>query len=647
MALKTAKMFKDFLIDATETGVKLSANGGVTVYAKNDNFANQITIKSDASIDFFAYKYITFDNSAIFSIDDVIENNGYYTLFISFVGNVKFDIYDEDIYIDGVSANNLQRVGIGISELMSILGINTRTTISERNDMNLLTENSIFMHFIKIRFSECPQNLSRAADMDVAARKIVIKENAPTGKDYGDVNFFANFSEMQSGDDSAYAEQFFNNVDAAFTVFLPVPYNKNSQFQLRFLTDDVDGKYTTVPAITIPEFLARLNALINDLTLSAELVLLSQNDIRVFNGLGQTSPAFDIDTEGFLCNFWGVDSTGIPNPIVNGGTIRDITNPPTDNFYPCLCMGAWKLSRGNYSGHFYGMSEVLQPERFYFTADTPESSTWGKDEIFLQARILGNLIDLSTCPNSYIVITRGIIGAKIWTDWERRIGIDIEVSIEFARDAYSNYEAYKKANITLVQRQATEALQLRQEQERKMQTSRNIFGGMSAGLNIANNIVSGNPIGAIMSGAQSLLGGIQKNVEFNMQQANERANLRLSQEQELERARETIIPGSELSGSVQFSNVGFSSAASIAPSYQHSMLTFCTSYSVRLSEAQMRLIERYIFENAITEKVINQNQLAKPLWQTLHNFFQVKIKNKNPLSARKAITIYVEKSSNN
>ena len=44
MALKTAKMFKDFILAANDNAVLLVANEVVDVKGKNDNFSNHVTI---------------------------------------------------------------------------------------------------------------------------------------------------------------------------------------------------------------------------------------------------------------------------------------------------------------------------------------------------------------------------------------------------------------------------------------------------------------------------------------------------------------------------------------------------------------------------------------------------------------------------
>ena len=68
--LKSATLFKDFKITANETNTAVTfvKKGTLSVSVKNDNFSEQVQIYDSAdTTDFFIYKYITFDNSAVFA----------------------------------------------------------------------------------------------------------------------------------------------------------------------------------------------------------------------------------------------------------------------------------------------------------------------------------------------------------------------------------------------------------------------------------------------------------------------------------------------------------------------------------------------------------------------------------------------------
>ena len=69
----------------------------------------QILDNADTT-DLFDYKYITFDDSAVFEIKDCIKNLKYTTLFIQYLSNITFDTADSNFMIDGISVSTLQKI---------------------------------------------------------------------------------------------------------------------------------------------------------------------------------------------------------------------------------------------------------------------------------------------------------------------------------------------------------------------------------------------------------------------------------------------------------------------------------------------------------------------------------------------------------
>ena len=158
--LKQATLFKDFKIttNADNTAVKFIKNGGLTVSVKNDNFAEQVQIQdTNGAHDFFDYKYITFDNEAVFEITDCMKNGNYSTLFIQYISNIKFDEMDTNFRVSALSVKRLQNLGLDINELYKILG-NQFQPSREYFGHEYNAENPI-SYAIRLRFSELPQNL--------------------------------------------------------------------------------------------------------------------------------------------------------------------------------------------------------------------------------------------------------------------------------------------------------------------------------------------------------------------------------------------------------------------------------------------------------------------------------------------------------
>ena len=81
----------------------------------------QILDNADTT-DLFDYKYITFDDSAVFEITSCIKNGKYTTLFIQYLSNITFDVADSNFRVDGVSVDKLQRLGFDINQFAEILG---------------------------------------------------------------------------------------------------------------------------------------------------------------------------------------------------------------------------------------------------------------------------------------------------------------------------------------------------------------------------------------------------------------------------------------------------------------------------------------------------------------------------------------------
>ena len=437
-----------------------------------------------------------------------------------------------------------------------------------------------------------------------------------------------------------YPQEYFTQFDAAFTTILPVPLTISGG---KFAIKDVDeAQYYEEPAtasVSFDRFLYALNALITDLTISAELTIFSTHDIITFanhkNGIEALEISEQTDDDGnkyyrYAVSFsWNDKGVNAPNATTFGGMLRTVQRPAregeltVDAYYPIFCLNSYGTC---------GFAEVMKPHEIVL-GDVSD------DKILTSIRILNNEIDLRECRDKKITIWRRNNQLRVYQDFSRNIYTDIDTTFEYAQDTYSNFEAYKKANIELVQKQQNATLTQTQRQARDLQTVQNFFTGLNAGKSALTSLLSGKPSGAVDAIVNAGLQIAQSEITLNMQQQNERANQKLAQQQELERARDTIAPASELNGSVSLENASYGDKNQLGDFARY--FIFGIRYFEIDNDAKRANIERYAFEQQIIDRITDNSQIVAPSWQTLHNFYQASFANKNPLSTRKAFTPYV------
>ena len=139
----------------------VSGIGTITTFAVSaDNFAEQVQILDNAdTTDLFDYKYITFDDSAVFEIKDCIKNLKYTTLFIQYLSNITFDTADSNFMIDGISVSTLQKLGFDVNKFAEILNSSLKISNLDYNTADFASQED-FLYAIKLRFSQYPENLN-------------------------------------------------------------------------------------------------------------------------------------------------------------------------------------------------------------------------------------------------------------------------------------------------------------------------------------------------------------------------------------------------------------------------------------------------------------------------------------------------------
>ena len=293
-------------------------------------------------------------------------------------------------------------------------------------------------------------------------------------------------------------------------------------------------------------------------------------------------------------------------------------------------------------GKVWGLFEVLNFIPLFF----PVVNQTLKN--FSGFNILGNKIDLSSLRNyggqMGVYIKRNIGNLRIYTDFSQNIYTEIPTEIEYSKNAYSNYEAYKKANIDLLNNQKVDILKLQQGQQRQTQ---NLDTAVNLGNTLARSAFAMGT-GGIASGVGSLIGGAinvaSQEIKFNMAQQNAVANSKLENAQKHEIARSTIAPATVTNGSLSLF-----SAFENDPQFEDGLSTIFYSIDyVKINSFQKEEILRYMFENNIMQKVENIQDLRGnhelEWYSNLYapKVYQAKITNRNPLNTRKDLIVFCE-----
>lgn len=630
MSLKTAKMFKMFTVVRTADNLTFGMYEPIDVKVKNDNFATQIQIyDADGSIDFFEYKYITFDQHAFFEITDCIINGKYATLFIQYVSNITFGTPTSNYEIKAQTVQYLSQLGLDFSEILQIMG--DQTTQREIYQ-NAQANDAPFNFALKIRLSEIPQNLKRGLNGKGNPPYINIQNPTKRG-DNGSMIFNPVDYGITPNSKAA-----FRSFDNAISLFLIIPNTPIVYFNF-----GADGTSTGVYnlAYSMQDMLSALDALISDLTLSVEITIVNNQTFYMCDGAsiknipitqtGAQSTQVTIATSTAA-------QTATENLILKWIRLIDDIDVPVIMTQCDQTYGIWE-----------SMNIIYVP--LYNLLTTANGAEYGK-YILTGMRFLGNLLDLSMIPqitqSSSLFFKRDAGSILIYYSMVNAPVIKIDTTFEYAKNAYSNYNAYIAANVDLSNRQNNDALKLQQKQQREMQ---NIDTAMNVVNTIGNTVkgglqgfMSGGVVGAIAGAGSNLINGAIKTgmdeLQFNMEQQNARANAKLAAEQAHERAAKTIVPSSDISGSIK-SQTFFKSTANFKNGYLFSLI-FCPF----TTKQTLKRIAKYIFENSLTTDINTPNGqkpiINRPSWlANIFQYYQVKFVSTDPRNTHKDFTVYV------
>lgn len=614
MALKTATIFKDFTITAngTNTAVKFVKNEPKTISVKNDNFAQQVQIYDSAdTTDFFSYKYITFDNSAVFEITDCIKNEKFTTLFIQYLSNISFNSNDSNFKVSGVTASTLQKLGLDLNDFLQILGNDITTSFVNHNNFNDdATAQEPFMFALRLKFSQLPDNLTK--------RYTGSSNSVTDGGGIGSHNrsrvYNVNKADM-TNEPSFVKPTIFN--DNKYIILMPIP-QPNRILYIKWGDNHNDYTYS------LYNFFITLNNLISDLLESITLTIL--NNKSIFASFSSATPHLhNITFTHKYKDNKNYSAIIIPKgPSENSLTaILELIRCTSESGSRGVCFVIASYTTAGPNFETCILTDVLN----FVKLSLPTRAT---NEKFLTLECFGNIIDLKNLKNDYIYIKRDDDFLRFYIDIYKNLFTDIQTSIEIEKNEFSNYLAYKRANIELVNKQAFDAFKLQQKAKDDQQRIEFISSTItatknfisSAGLSLVNDVIK------ISTQEQ----------KYNAQQQIEYANFKLLADQEHEKARAIITPTEILSGDLRIENI-FKSAE--AAYYGSTAFIF---QKISLSNEQKETLRQYLFDNAITSKVSAAADIITPNYLP-DTLMQFKIANRDPRNTRKGLIVLGKKGS--
>lgn len=554
--LPVAKLFKFFEINKTNNA--LVAGGVREIRYKRDNSVLDFSCRLEelAGESPFDFKYFTADGEAIFEIVTANRNGNLWEFTLKFLTHYRLGTnISERFFISGQTPHEENKLNMSVNEIIGAIG----------NAASLLKvefgNSANFGFFIKIKTSSMPQNLYI---FDRTDRTWHASNYSAQQRGYGSYSTNAISPPLPSEFEQLKTKKFsdYNINDYSYTFYIPVPVsgskNQKSELKIKYASggEGVDFSLT----LNDYTFFAALSALITDITTSVDIVPCSQ--YRSALGVLTTDKvvpitakrkAFSLRTDYTLDYSQDSILPSDPPRYVGDGTLLGIKSPqpyPPNgsdfDFYPVFwCETSPMPSAG---GRLQGFAQN------YDFIDIPANSDAQNILIFL-----GNEIELvdsaASFENERLWAKVNEDGIRIYTRFSANDFVDIDNSVEFDKNAFSNFQAYIKSNIALSNSQELAQLRLQQTWERRThyldQTEAGIKGISSA---VSGGLKSGVK-GAVTAGLTAALDMADSEVRYQMKVAQQNAQTEMSQKQALERASQTIVPGTTLKGAVNLSDI--------------------------------------------------------------------------------------------
>lgn len=613
MPTRKATLFYDFIITPS------ADNKSVTCYmclplevdCKLDNFATSMTLRAYVEDDYTGYKYVTFDGANVFEIVSAIRNGDMWNFGLQYLSEFLFDTRDYSRYVSGVSVRKLQYLGFSVSDFFGIVGNQLR--VKETNLSGSFFENPRpFMFAAKITFSELPQNLNKYASISGIGETSRVGEIlSPT------VSRNISRNDALNSPDAAPNPQNFTQFDESINVLLPIPITLNGE-RMTCHFDSDQGVVFDMP-FNMATFVEALAALISDLTLSVQLTVIGQRSLITAYQLSSTAPV-KTNYISFSHNRLVIKNNGEGGEMVR--VFPGNTSATAGMYQPCFVM---KKSYETWSGLY----EVYD----YIKVPLPECEV---NEARTNLIFLGNDIDISSIRNDFFFIQRLENGLRIHIDLLRNDYVDITTSIEFDKNAYSNFTAYKQANLQLVQDQEKSHFELQRAQQLFEYQTNAAFAELSATGDSVEKVIEEDYSGAISSAIRHGVNSVQNAIGFATKQAFAEQNFVLKQSQARTMALRTIVPSSRLNGTQTLISAFCTLEGSSVGTTLYSVK------SVLLSDTQMRVLEKYMLDSNIMDGVESVADIARPDWQTMRTRggMKLRLENTYPALTRPPAVVY-------
>lgn len=613
MALKQATLYEYLscrpYVSIPTTGVELyrprfydSDNTGhmLKVNVKCDNFARQVSIKSSQNL--YKYKYLTFDNDAFFEIDDCIKNGDVYTLFITYLTNFG---QNENFYLSGVTADSLYDSGLTIDALSSFIKSAIKRPIV----------NKTFAWAVRIEFSEIPQNLKVGYQ----------------------VNFAGTTTSERTGDFPC-AKRIGNNIDtlptvkgvdafctptSTYTVIVPIPVYGEGHNALKLH----QGGGTINQPLTWNGFASALKSLINDLTLRVEVIPFGRGTVSNIYKEAQTDTL--LSYQSFAPKITNTDY------FIETEFDRDIAKPYGNT---SVCGGALRLISDT-SGGATGVTQPYPVFCCYFSEDGGGAGIWESNQIFSVSRnaqikeelsikiaVFGQEISMIDAHDENVQIQHIPNVIRFFQNYNLLKYIDIPCTLNYSKDAYSNYGAYVHANVTNDFKNREQSLQLQQRQNR----TQLIFSTAIKGANAVGQVLTGNPFG-ITAGINAVTDVVTSFAGTGIAEQNQRANLKLERDIAYNEASQTIIPGTLLQGDISLNFLKFS----------QNQINFMYEYYIQLHNEYYKNIYNYMISNKIVQPSLVAIRNHAPQWIRGNDKYIYKF-SAEPGSTAKTVYLYGE-----
>lgn len=616
MIEKKATLFYDFIITPYEknNAVTCVMSKPLEITAKVDNLATSMTLQDNLALDdYYGYKYVTFDGKNVHEITNVVRNGNIWNFSMQYVSEFSLGSEYKDLsrYVSGVSVKKLQYLGLNISDFFGIVGNQLHVKQTDISGSFFDTPRP-FMFAVKIKYSELPQNLSKHASIDGVGDSAVVGEIlSPT------VSQKITRNAAVDSPSNAPNPQKFMQFDESINVILPIPITLDGNDMTCFF-DSVQGVQSIID-FNMATFIEALDALISDLTLSVELTIIGQKSLITAHAM-QAMQVPQTNYITFTHNRITIKNNGNSGEMVR--VFRGNTSATAGKYQPCFVMkkAYWSWA---------GLYEIYD----YIKVPLPVCEV---NEARTNLVFLGNDIDISSIRNDYIFIQRLESGLRIHIDLLRNDYVDIITSVEFDKNAYSNYIAYKQANLQLSQAQEQKQLRLQRGQQLFQFQTDSAFAELSAAGDAIGKVVEGDYDGAISGAIKYRVSSMQNAINLANRQAFAEQTLQLRQSNQRTANLRTIVPSSQLNGTQTlisaFSTLQGSSVGT----------TLYSVKSVVLSDTQMRVLEKYILDNNIMDGVQNVADIAFPEWQTLRmtGGMKIRLENTYPALTRPAAVVY-------